>query len=382
LRRNLAKLKNKLQNWISSRLNFGGIFDLDKKKKRLDELAIAAENPAVWAKPAEMQKLNKEKSILEKACAEWDQFYNKLQDSKVLLEMAVDASDEATFLEVKSEVKTVQKIGESLELKRVLSGELDTNNTYISINSGAGGTESCDWAEMLLRMYTRYADKNGYRCEILDMTDGEGAGIKSCTLLISGEYAYGYLKAESGVHRLVRISPFDSNARRHTSFASVFVWAEVEDDIQIEVRPDDIEVETYRSSGAGGQHVNKTDSAVRMRHKPSGIVVSCQTQRSQIQNREKALKMLKAALYEKEVEKRNQEKDAMNSTKKANEWGSQIRSYVMHPYQMVKDHRTGFSTSQVNDVMDGYLNEFIMSYLKAQITGTLGQADSKGDDDL
>lgn len=382
MRRNLAKLKNKLQNWISSRLNFGGIFDLDKKKKRLDELAIAAENPAVWAKPAEMQKMNKEKSILEKAYSEWNQFYSKLQDSKVLLDMAVDASDEATFLEVKSEVKAVQKIGESLELKRVLSGELDTNNTYISINSGAGGTESCDWAEMLLRMYTRYADKNGYRCEILDMTDGEGAGIKSCTLLISGEYAYGYLKAESGVHRLVRISPFDSNARRHTSFASVFVWAEVDDDIQIEVRPDDIEVETYRSSGAGGQHVNKTDSAVRMRHKPSGIVVSCQTQRSQIQNREKALKMLKAALYEKEVEKRNQEKDAMNSTKKANEWGSQIRSYVMHPYQMVKDHRTGFVTSQVNDVMDGYLNEFIMSYLKAQITGTLGQVDSKGDDDL
>jgi len=382
LPRNSAKLKNKLQNWISSQLSFGGIFDLDKKKKRLSELALASENPAVWAKPAEMQKLNKEKSILEKAFSEWDLFYNKLQDSKVLLEMAVDASDEDTFLEVKSEVKIVQKIGESLELKRVLSGELDTNNTYISINSGAGGTESCDWAEMLLRMYTRYADKNGYRCEILDMTDGEGAGIKSCTLLISGEYAYGYLKAESGVHRLVRISPFDSNARRHTSFASVFVWAEVEDDIQIEVRPDDIDVETYRSSGAGGQHVNKTDSAVRMRHKPSGIVVSCQTQRSQIQNREKAMKMLKAALYEKEVEKRNQEKDALNSTKKANEWGSQIRSYVMHPYQMVKDHRTGFSTSQVNDVMDGYLNEFIMSYLKAQITGTLGQVGSKGDDDL
>jgi len=222
-------------------------------------------------------------------------------------------------------------------------------------------------------MYTRYADKNGYRCEILDMTDGEGAGIKSCTLLISGEYAYGYLKAESGVHRLVRISPFDSNARRHTSFASVFTWAEVDDDIQIEVKPDEIEVETYRSSGAGGQHVNKTDSAVRIRHKPSGIVVASQTQRSQIQNREKAMKMLKAALYEKEVEKRNKEKDAMNSTKKANEWGSQIRSYVMHPYQMVKDHRTGFSTSQVNDVMDGHLNEFIMSYLKAQITGTLNQ---------
>lgn len=370
-----------MQSWISSRSNFGGTFDLDKKKTRLAELAIAAENPAIWAKPIEMQKLNKEKTILEKSFSEWNQFFTKLEDSKVLLEMAVDAADEETFKEVKSELKLVQKIGESLELKRVLSGELDTNNTYISINSGAGGTESCDWAEMLLRMYTRYADKNGYRCEILDMTDGEGAGIKSCTLLISGEYAYGYLKAESGVHRLVRISPFDSNARRHTSFASVFVWAEVEDDIQIEVRPDDIEVETYRSSGAGGQHVNKTDSAVRMRHKPSGIVVSCQTQRSQIQNREKALKMLKAALYEKEVEKRNQEKDALNSTKKANEWGSQIRSYVMHPYQMVKDHRTGFSTSQVNDVMDGHLNEFIMSYLKAQITGTLGQQQS-GEDDV
>jgi peptide chain release factor 2 len=197
--------------------------------------------------------------------------------------------------------------------------------------------------------------------------------------LISGDYAYGYLKAESGVHRLVRISPFDSNARRHTSFASVFVWAEVDDDINIEVKPDDIEVETYRSSGAGGQHVNKTDSAVRMRHKPSGIVVASQTQRSQIQNREKALKMLKAALYEKEVEKRNKEKDEMNSSKKANEWGSQIRSYVMHPYQMVKDHRTGFSTSQVNDVMDGYLSDFIMNYLKASLNGQL-KAQDAGED--
>ena len=370
-----------MPNWISSRSSFGGIFDLDTKKKRLEELALAAENPELWTKPTEMQKYNKEKSILEKSFSEWNSFHSKLEDSKVLLEMAVDANDEETFKEVKSEIKIIQKNGESLELKRVLSGELDANNTYISINSGAGGTESCDWAEMLLRMYTRYADKNGYRCEIMDMTDGEGAGIKSCTLLISGEYAYGYLKAESGVHRLVRISPFDSNARRHTSFASVFVWAEVDDDIQIEVRSDDIDVETYRSSGAGGQHVNKTDSAVRMRHRPSGIVVSCQTQRSQIQNREKALKMLKAALYEKEIEKRNQEKDAMNSTKKANEWGSQIRSYVMHPYQMVKDHRTSFTTSQVGDVMDGYLNEFIMSYLKAQMAGNLG-INATGNDDI
>ncbi len=327
-----------------------------------------------------MQKINKEKSILEKAITEWTSIQDKLEDAKVLLEMAVEASDESSFKEVKTELTEIQKMAEALELKRVLSGELDSNSTYLSINSGAGGTESCDWAAMLLRMYTRYADKHGYRCEVLDMSDGEEAGIKSCTLLISGEYAYGYLKSESGVHRLVRISPFDSNARRHTSFASVSVWAEVDDDINIEVRPDDIEVETYRSSGAGGQHVNKTDSAVRMRHKPSGIVVACQTQRSQIQNREKAMKMLKAALYEKEIEKRNKEKDELNSLKKANEWGSQIRSYVMHPYQMVKDHRTTHQTSQVNDIMDGSLDDFIMSYLKAQLSGTLAEAAASGDD--
>jgi peptide chain release factor 2 len=327
-----------------------------------------------------MQKINKEKSILEKSVNEWSGFSNRIADVNVLLEMAVEAHDEDTFKEVKNEIAELVKTGEALELKRVLSGELDPNSAYLSINAGAGGTESCDWAAMLLRMYTRYAEMHGYKCEIIDINDGEEAGIKSCTLLISGEYAYGYLKSESGVHRLVRISPFDSNARRHTSFASVFVWAEVDDDINIEVRPDDIVVETYRSSGAGGQHVNKTDSAVRMRHLPSGIVVASQTQRSQIQNREKAMKMLKAALYEKEVEKQNAEKDAMNATKKANEWGSQIRSYVMHPYQMVKDHRTVHQTNQVNNVMNGELDDFIMAYLKAQLAGTLGQAGQAADD--
>jgi peptide chain release factor 2 len=319
-----------------------------------------------------MQKLNKEKALLEKAVGEFDGFSNRLSDSRVLLEMSVEAADEGSFDEVKTEVKALEVLGQELELKRVLSGELDTNSTYLSINSGAGGTESCDWAQMLLRMYLRYADKHGFKAQVIDMTDGEGAGIKSCTVLIEGPYAYGYLKAESGVHRLVRISPFDSNARRHTSFASVFAWAEVDDDINIEIRPEDLKVDTYRSSGAGGQHVNKTDSAVRMTHIPSGIIVSCQIERSQIQNREKALKMLKARLYEVEIEKRNAERDAMNSVKKANEWGSQIRSYVMHPYQMVKDHRTDFETNQVDDVMDGDLDGFIMAYLKEQITN--GQA--------
>lgn len=351
-----------------SQRNFGGIFDLDKKKKRLDELAIQAENPALWEKPAEMQKLNKEKTLLERAVGEFDTFANRLADATVLLEMAEEAQDEGSFSEVKTEVGSLEKYGEELELKRVLSGELDANSAYLSINSGAGGTESCDWAEMLLRMYTRYAEKHGYKVQVVDMTEGEGAGIKSCTLLVEGPYAYGYLKAESGVHRLVRISPFDSNARRHTSFASVFAWAEVDDDINIEVKPDDLRVETFRASGAGGQHVNRTDSAVRMYHIPTGVVVSCQIERSQIQNREKALKMLKARLYEMEVEKRNAEKDKMNSVKKANEWGSQIRSYVMHPYQMVKDHRTDFETNQVDDVMDGDLDGFVMAFLKSQIT--------------
>ncbi|WP_413583505.1 peptide chain release factor 2 [Bdellovibrio sp. HCB288] len=343
------------------------MFDLDKKKKRLDELAIQAENPALWGKPDEMQKLNKEKSLLDKAVGEFDSFTSRLSDASVLLEMATEATDEDSFVEVKAEVSSLEKLAEELELKRVLNGELDGNSTYLSINSGAGGTESCDWAEMLLRMYTRYADKHGYKVQVIEMTEGEGAGIKSCTLLIEGPYAYGYLKAESGVHRLVRISPFDSNARRHTSFSSVFAWAEVDDDINIEIRPEDLKVDTYRSSGAGGQHVNKTDSAVRMTHIPTGVIVSCQIERSQIQNREKALKMLKAKLYEIEVEKRNAEKDSMNSQKKANEWGSQIRSYVMHPYQMVKDHRTDFETNQVDDVMDGDLDGFIMAYLKEQV---------------
>lgn len=320
----------------------------------------------VWEKPHELQKINKEKSFLEKTVVEFESLEQKIEDAQVLLEMALEAQDESTFSEVQEELVHLQGLFRDLEVKRILSGELDTHSTYLSINSGAGGTEACDWAEMLLRMYMRYADQRGFDVQILDSTPGDGAGIKSCTLLISGSYAYGYLKAESGVHRLVRISPFDSNAKRHTSFASVFVWAEVDDDIQIEVKPEDLKVETFRSSGAGGQHVNKTDSAVRMYHIPTGVVVQCQNQRSQIQNREKALKMLKGILYEKEIEKRNQEKDEMNSQKKANEWGSQIRSYVMHPYQMVKDHRTQFETSQVGDVMDGHIDDFIMSYLRAE----------------
>jgi peptide chain release factor 2 len=328
---------------------------------------MSAENPDLWTKPEQMQKLNKEKALLEKAIAEFENFDQGVADAEVLMQMAIEASDEATFAEAKSELQKLDKMGSDLEIKRVLSGELDANSAYLSINSGAGGTEACDWAGMLMRMYMRYADQHGYKVEVMEMTEGEGAGIKSVTMLIEGAYAYGYLKAESGVHRLVRISPFDSNARRHTSFASVFAWAEIDDDIKIEIKPDEVKMETYRASGAGGQYVNRTDSAVRLYHLPSGIVVTCQMERSQLQNREKAMKMLKAALYEREIEERNKKKQELESTKKANEWGSQIRSYVMHPYQLVKDHRTNYETSQTGDVMDGDIDGLVMAYLKSQV---------------
>ncbi len=335
---------------------------------------MAAENPAVWNDSDKMQQLNQERSFLEKSIQEWERFHSRIEDGQVLLGMSVEEKDESSFLELKSEVKVLESLYESLELKRILNGELDSQSTYLSINSGAGGTESCDWASMLMRMYVRYAEGQGFGVEVLERTDGDEAGIKSVTLRIQGAYAYGYLKAEIGVHRLVRISPFDSNARRHTSFASVFAWAEVDDSVEVEeIKAEDLRVDTYRASGAGGQHVNRTDSAVRMTHLPTGIVVQCQSERSQIQNRERTMKMLKAALYEKEIERRNKEKDEANSQKKANEWGSQIRSYVMHPYKMVKDHRTSYETSGVDGVLDGELQEFMTEFLKMTALSEQGE---------
>ncbi|MCB0378243.1 MAG: peptide chain release factor 2 [Bdellovibrionales bacterium] len=344
--------------------NSGGTFDVDKKLKDLEELRHKSQNPAIWEKPAEMQKINRDIALIERTCEQWQDLRSKLDDVGVLLDMAEEEGDEQSFHEAVGEIQSLKDVIEELELKKLLDGESDANSTFLSINSGAGGTEACDWAGMLYRMYSRYAEKNGFKVDVMEMTAGEEAGIKSVTLHIQGPYAYGYLKAESGVHRLVRISPFDSNARRHTSFASVFAWPEVDDDIDIEIKNEDLKIDTYRASGAGGQHINTTDSAVRMTHIPTGIVVQCQNQRSQHANRDQAMKMLKAALYEKEIEERNREKDAMNAQKKANEWGSQIRSYVMHPYHMVKDHRTSEETSQVQDVMDGDLEKFIFGYLK------------------
>ncbi len=344
--------------------NCGGTFDIERRLKELEELKHKAQNPELWQNPTEMQKVNRDIAIHEKTCEQWENLNSKIEDVSVLLDLAEEGEDEESFQEAVVEIKRLETVIDELELKKLLDGESDVNSAFLSINSGAGGTEACDWAGMLYRMYTRYAEQNGYKVDVLELTDGDEAGIKSVTLNIQGPYAYGYLKAESGVHRLVRISPFDSNARRHTSFASVFAWPEVDDDIDIEIRTEDLKIDTYRASGAGGQHVNTTDSAVRITHTPTGIVVQCQNQRSQHANRDTAMKMLRAALYEKEVEERNREKDEMNSQKKANEWGSQIRSYVMHPYHMVKDHRTSQETSQVQDVMDGHLNDFIFSFLK------------------
>ncbi len=305
---------------------------------------------------------------LRKTINEWSEAWSRAEDLAVLFEMAQEESDAKTFDEAKAELSALAQLVEKLELQKLLNGPTDANAAFVSINSGAGGTEACDWVSMLYRMYTRYAEDQGYSVEVLEMTEGEEAGIKSVTFAVTGLYAFGYLKAESGVHRLVRISPFDSNARRHTSFASVFVTPEIDDDIEIDIEDSDLRIDTYRASGAGGQHVNRTDSAVRITHIPTNIVVQCQKERSQHSNKDRAMKMLRAALYDLELKKRQAEIDEQNAQKKINEWGSQIRSYVLHPYKMVKDHRTGCESSQAERVLDGEIQEFVDSYLK-----TLGQ---------
>ncbi len=276
----------------------------------------------------------------------------------------MQSKDAGLLSELEAELTRIEKEIEKLEIRRMLSGEFDKNNCFLSINAGAGGTEACDWAQMLLRMYERWASLHGWDVELVDMLADDVAGIRSATMKINGEYAYGYAKAEKGVHRLVRISPFDSNARRHTSFAAVDVVPEITDDVQVAVRQEDIRVDTYRASGAGGQHVNKTDSAVRMTHMPTGIIVSSQSQRSQIQNREACMKMLRAKLYELEREKKQQKIEAMSGEKKEIGWGSQIRSYTFQPYTLVKDTRTDVEIGNVQAVMDGEIDEFIIAYLK------------------
>jgi len=338
-------------------------FDIPGCLLRIEELEDQMNAPEFWSDLEKSQKINQELKALKNKVNKYNGFKTRLEDTEVLAQLGLEMQDLSVKDEVLSWVDKLEKDLEAMQLETLLKGPYDSNNAIISLHAGAGGTESMDWVSMLLRMYTRWCEKKGYEVKTLDFLAGEEAGVKSVTLHVIGENAYGYLKAEKGVHRLVRISPFDASGRRHTSFASVDVMPELDDDITIEIRPEDIRVDVFRSSGAGGQHVNKTESAVRITHLETGIVVTCQNERSQIQNRETAMKMLKAKLLElKEREAQEKISDLKGEMKKI-EWGSQIRSYVFHPYNMVKDHRTNCETGNVQAVMDGDLDMFIHSYL-------------------
>lgn len=334
---------------------------------RLEELNALTANPELWNDAVRAQKLMSEKNTLEQNINIYQQQEKNLQDLYELCEMAESDNDENMLSEGMQQLEILRKETHHGELEALLSGEVDGNDAFLEVHSGSGGTEAQDWAEMLLRMYTRWAENHHYKVEYIEETEGDVAGLKSATIRIIGHNAYGWLKAESGVHRLVRISPFDSNARRHTSFASVGVYPVIDDEIQIEINEADCRIDTYRASGAGGQHINKTDSAVRITHIPTGIVVSCQTQRSQFQNRDSAWKMLKARLYEIELQKREAAAQEQRSAQGDNGWGSQIRSYVLQPYKMVKDLRTDAETSDTKAVLDGDIDMFLAAALAGKV---------------
>lgn len=347
--------------------SYGGIFDWDVAVQRLRTLEEASESPTLWDNPKEAQVLLKEKEALTRSIQKIKAIEGELDDAICLIELGEMEEDADVVLEGEKTIQGIHHKASRIRLETLLSGEADANPAFIEINAGAGGTEAQDWAHILARMYSRWSESKGYKIEVMDENQGEEAGIKSMTLRITGYQAYGWLKTESGVHRLVRISPFDSNARRHTSFASVWVYPEIDDTIDIVVEDKDLRIDTYRASGAGGQHVNKTESAIRITHLPTNIVVQCQTDRSQHRNRATAMNMLKARLYE--LELRKKEEVAGSQTKTEIGWGHQIRSYVLQPYQMVKDLRTGVEKGNAQGVLDGDLDEYLEAALAARIDG-------------
>ena len=349
---------------MSALPRLGGTFDYEVKKERLEEVLGELEDPAVWNEPDRAQALGRERSSLEDVVLGLEQLTSGLADGADLLEMAVEEGDEETVDSIADDVESYTKQVETLEFRRMFSGEMDANNAFLDIQAGSGGTEAQDWAEMLLRMYLRWGEAHGFKTELMEASAGDVAGIKSATISFQGEYAFGWLRTETGVHRLVRKSPFDSGGRRHTSFSSVFVSPEVDDSIEIDINPADVRTDTYRASGAGGQHVNKTDSAIRLTHEPTGIVVQCQNDRSQHKNRDQAWKQLKAKLYELEIQKRNESAQALEDTKSDIGWGSQIRSYVLDQSR-IKDLRTGVETGNTQSVLDGNLDMFIQASLKS-----------------
>ncbi|WP_413520698.1 peptide chain release factor 2 [Psychrobacter glacincola] len=338
--------------------------DFDGKQERLEEVNLELENPELWNDPERATKINKEKSLLDGVIDVVVSLETTLEDASAMLELAVEEEDESLLADVQAELDNAEKRVADLEFRRMFSGEMDPNNCYLDIQSGSGGTEAQDWAEMLLRMYTRWAEAHGFKVDVIEISAGGVAGIKSATIEIKGDYAFGWLRTEIGVHRLVRKSPFDSNNGRHTSFAAVFVSPEIDDNIEIDINPADLRIDTYRSSGAGGQHVNTTDSAVRITHEPSGIVVTCQNERSQHGNKATAMKMLRAKLYELEMQKRMESQQAVEDGKSDVGWGSQIRSYVLDDSR-IKDLRTGVETFNTGAVLDGDLDQFIEASLKA-----------------
>jgi peptide chain release factor 2 len=344
------------------------IFDLPAKETRLQEIEKQIAKESFWDNPEETKGILKERTKLSNQIERFNQLTTELEESDILLDLAIEESDPKTLDETSLQLAALDSQIQQLSLDLMLDGDDDDSNAIVSINAGAGGTEAQDWAEMLYRMYLRWVERKGYQSEVIDYQPGEEAGIKSVTFTANGEYAFGYMKSEIGVHRLVRISPFNASGKRHTSFASVFVYPELDNEIVIDIEEKDLRVDTFRASGAGGQHVNKTSSAVRLTHLPTGIVVQCQQEKSQHRNREMAMKVLRARLYQTEKEKQEEKMREMHDTKDDIAWGSQIRSYVLHPYQMVKDHRTKIEIGNVNSVLDGAIDPFIEGVLLARQT--------------